>query len=150
MLLVIVLVTFSLGRGDPLPLAEMDPAGFPDPKTGCLASAKCHGSIEPISKKSRLQIPPIPDLPMDYAQVLTRDDRQLQTVGHHWPLSGPLPKEVRDRMEKIGTCLRCHKTFPTGAFKDVHKKDFHAEIMGNLLKLARSFHDLCLGTGGNK
>ncbi|MBW2066525.1 MAG: cytochrome C [Deltaproteobacteria bacterium] len=105
---------------------------------------------ELLSKKARLQIPPIPDLPMGYDQVVTRDDKQVQTVGHHWPLSGPLPKEVRDRVEKVGTCLRCHKSFPTGTFKAVHKKDFHSEIMGNLLKLDRSFHDLSSGSVGEK
>ena len=56
---------------------------------------------EIISKSARLQINPIPDLPMGYDQVVTRDDEQIQTVGHHWPLSGPIPKEARDRMEKV-------------------------------------------------
>jgi len=95
---------------------------------------------EPISTKAQLQIPPIPDLPMGYDRVVTREDEQLQTVGHHWPLSGPLPKEMRDRMEKVGTCITCHKNFPSGAFKTVHQKDFHSEVMGKTLGLGRPFH----------
>jgi hypothetical protein len=30
------------------PIPEMDPNAFPAPKTGCLASSKCHAGIEPI------------------------------------------------------------------------------------------------------
>ena len=35
-----------LSAGYPIP--EMDPNAFPAPKTGCLASSKCHAGIEPI------------------------------------------------------------------------------------------------------
>jgi hypothetical protein len=95
---------------------------------------------EIISKSARLQINPISDLPMGYDQVVTLDDEQLQTVGHHWPLSGPLPKPVRDRMEKVGTCITCHKTFPSGIFRSVHQKDYHSEVMGKTLGLGQPFH----------
>ena len=53
---------------------------------------------------------------MDLDQVVTRDGQQLQTVGHHWPKSGPLPKETRDNMERVGVCLSCHKEIPTERF----------------------------------
>ena len=95
---------------------------------------------EIVSKSARLQINPILDLPMGYDQVVTRDDEQLQTVGHHWPLSGPIPKETRDRMEKVGTCITCHKNFPAGSFKSVHQKDFHSEVLGKTLGLGEPFH----------
>ena len=99
---------------------------------------------ELVSKSARPQINPIPDLPMGYDQVVSRKDEQLQTVGHHWPLSGPLPKAVRDRMEKVGICIACHKNFPAGAFRSVHQKDFHSEVMGKTLGLGRPFHDIPL------
>jgi hypothetical protein len=103
-----------------------------------LATAK--GEI--ISKNAQIQIPPIPELPMDLDQVVTRDDEQLQTVGHHWPLSGPLPKEVRDRMEKVGVCISCHKDFSPGFFSNVHMKNFHREIMEDVMKPGEFFHQI--------
>ena len=53
---------------------------------------------------------------MDLDQVVTREEEQLQTVGHHWPLSGPLSKDQRDHMERVGVCLSCHKEIPSGRF----------------------------------
>jgi hypothetical protein len=97
---------------------------------------------EIISKNAQIQIPPIPELPMDLDQVVTRDDKQLQTVGHHWPLSGPLPKETRDRMEKVGVCISCHKDFTPGFFSGVHKKDFHSDIMEDVMKPGQFFHQI--------
>ena len=44
----ILMVYASTAMGANGPLAEMDPAGYPTPNTGCLAPGKCHGGIEPI------------------------------------------------------------------------------------------------------
>jgi hypothetical protein len=100
--------------------------------------ATAEGDI--VSESAQLQISPIPDLPMDLDQVVTREDRQLQTVGHHWPLSGPLPKETRDRMEQVGTCIICHKDVPAVSFEKVHKRDFHSEIMKRIWPSLEPFH----------
>jgi hypothetical protein len=69
-----------------------------------------------VTKTAKFQISPIPDLPMDLDQIITREGEQLQTVGSHWPMSGPLNKEVRDNMERVGVCLSCHKEIPSGRF----------------------------------
>lgn len=69
-----------------------------------------------VTKTAKYQISPIPDLPMDLDQVVTREGEQVQSVGQHWPLSGPLAKDQRDHMERIGVCLSCHKDVPDGAF----------------------------------
>jgi hypothetical protein len=53
---------------------------------------------------------------MDLDNVVDREDQQLQTVGHHWPLDGPLPREMRDNMERTGVCLSCHREIPEGRF----------------------------------
>ena len=37
-------------------------------------------------------------------------------MGHHWSLDGPLTEDQRDRMERIGVCLSCHKDVPDGKF----------------------------------
>ena len=69
-----------------------------------------------VTKTAKFQISPVPDLPMDLDRIVTRDDKQLQTVGHHWPLDGPLTADQRSRMERIGVCLSCHKDVPDGKF----------------------------------
>jgi hypothetical protein len=69
-----------------------------------------------VTKTAQYQISPIPDLPMDLDQIVTREGEQLQTVGSHWPKSGPLTREVRDNMERVGVCLSCHKELPRGRF----------------------------------
>jgi len=69
-----------------------------------------------VTKTAQYQISPVPDLPMDLDQVVTREDEQLQTVGHHWPLDGPLTKDMRDHMERVGVCLSCHNEVPSGRF----------------------------------
>ncbi len=69
-----------------------------------------------VTKTAEYQISPIPDLPMDLDQIVTREDEQLQTVGSHWPKSGPLTKEMRDNMERVGVCLSCHQEVPSGRF----------------------------------
>ena len=69
---------------------------------------------ELISKNSLPQFSKIEDLPFDLSQIVTRDGKQVQTVGHHWPLSGPLSQEQRERMERVGICIACHQDIPDG------------------------------------
>jgi hypothetical protein len=66
------------------------------------------GDGQLISSNARLQAQPIPGLKWDLSQIVTRDDKQLVSVGSHWPLTGPLPKEMRAKMERTGLCLGCH------------------------------------------
>ena len=67
-----------------------------------------------VTKTAVYQIAPVPELSMDLDNVINRDDQQIQTVGHHWPLDGPLPAETRANMERVGVCLSCHKELPEG------------------------------------
>ena len=67
-----------------------------------------------ISKLSKPQFSSIQELDMDLSQVVTRDGKQMQTVGHHWLLSGPLTQEQRERMERVGVCVSCHQEIPDG------------------------------------
>jgi len=70
---------------------------------------------ELLSTHAKYQVSPIPDLPMTLDQIITRDGKQLQTVGSHWPTSGPLTAEQRSKMERVGVCVACHKEVPDGA-----------------------------------
>lgn len=71
---------------------------------------------ELVTRTAQYQISPVPELTMDLDNVVNRENQQLQTVGHHWPLDGPLPEEVRNNMERLGVCLSCHKEIPEGRF----------------------------------
>ncbi|NNG01725.1 MAG: cytochrome C [Desulfobacteraceae bacterium] len=71
---------------------------------------------ELVTLTAEYQISPVPELTMDLDNIVNREDQQLQTVGHHWPLDGPLPKEMRDNMERQGVCLSCHREIPEGRF----------------------------------
>lgn len=63
------------------------------------------------------QIEAIPDLPMDLSQIIDPETgEQLMTVGSHWPGSGPLRQEQRDRMERVGVCMGCHQNMADSAF----------------------------------
>jgi len=60
------------------------------------------------------QMPAIANLHYDYSKFLDENGTQLQTVGHHWKLSGPLSKEQRDKLDRSGICASCHIDIPEG------------------------------------
>ena len=62
-----------------------------------------------IPGNHQFQSRPIPSLDHDLSQIVTRDGKQLVTVGSHWPLTGPLSNETRAKMERTGLCMGCHK-----------------------------------------
>ena len=64
------------------------------------------GEFVPTSKT--VQMKGIPGMNYDWSQVVTRDGKQLQTVGTHWPDSRPLDQAQREKMEKTGLCMGCH------------------------------------------
>jgi len=62
-----------------------------------------------VPKNKTVQMKGIPGMDYDWSQVVTRDGKQLQTVGTHWPASRPLDQDQRERMEKTGLCMGCHQ-----------------------------------------
>jgi len=64
---------------------------------------------EIIPGQTQYQSVPIPSLDHDLSRIVTEDGQQLVTVGSHWPLFGPLPQEMRDKMERTGLCMGCHQ-----------------------------------------
>lgn len=60
------------------------------------------------------QIPAIAKLHYDYSKFIDENGTQLQTVGHHFTLSGPLSKEQRDKLDRSGMCVACHQDIPEG------------------------------------
>jgi hypothetical protein len=88
-----------------------------------------------IPSKATVQSPAIPKLDHDLSQIVTRDGKQLVSVGSHWPLTGPLPQEIREKMERTGVCMGCHGQQSDEAFwQKVSKKgwldnDAHQSLM---------------------
>lgn len=82
----------------------------------CHTSPKAMGmGIGGFKKEpSRLdaQMPPIANVYYDYSKFLEANGTQLQTVGHHFKLSGPLSKEQRDKLDRSGVCFSCHQDIP--------------------------------------
>ncbi len=60
------------------------------------------------------QIPAIPNLKHDYSVMIDENGTQVQTVDNHWSLGNPLPKDIRDKLDRRGVCLSCHKNIPDG------------------------------------
>jgi len=67
-----------------------------------------------LTKHAKEQIPATPNLKHDYSAFIDVNGTQLMTVGHHWKLSAPLSKEQRDKLDRSGLCISCHKTIPKG------------------------------------
>lgn len=93
-----------------------------------------------LSRRARTQIEAVEGL-IDWSAVVTRDGKQLQTVGHHLKGSGPLSAEQREKMDRQGTCAGCHSELPDG---DLAVSALHhaAEMMGKVPKSATQHSQL--------
>jgi hypothetical protein len=67
-----------------------------------------------LPKKVDEQIPAIPNLKHDYSVMIDENGTQVQTVDNHWKLANPLPKEMREKLDRQGVCLSCHESIPKG------------------------------------
>ncbi len=71
-----------------------------------------------IPRQTKVQSPAIPQLDHDLSQIVTRDGKQLVSVGSHWPLTGPLTQAQRSKMERTGLCMGCHQNMLDGKLWD--------------------------------
>lgn len=69
--------------------------------------ADSQGNI--IPKSATVQSPAIPALDHDLSAIINEDGEQIVSVGSHWDLTGPLPAEMRESVEKAGVCQGCHE-----------------------------------------
>lgn len=65
-----------------------------------------------IPSKHKTQIHKIKNLKHDWSVMIDKNGTQVQTVGHHFKLSGPLNKEQLSKLDRRGVCLSCHKSMP--------------------------------------
>lgn len=98
------------------------------------------GSIWPT--ESQVQIAAIPEMNIDWSQIVSRDGEQLQIVGSHWEDSRPLDQDQRERMERTGVCMGCHQNMAradfwtdevVGKFGVVVSDDEHIDTMNEVL-----------------
>ena len=83
---------------------------------------------EVLPQKVDIQKPAIPNLHYDWSRFVDEQGKQLQTVGHHFKLSGPLDDATRSKLDRRGVCLSCHKVIPD--------KDLAVSLMSHVAKYA--------------
>ncbi len=93
-----------------------------------------------IPKSKTVQMKGIPGMDYDWSQVVTRDGKQLQTVGTHWPDSRPLDQEQRDKMEKTGLCMGCHQNMTNKELWDKISSDKTLNVKEHIDKM----HELAI------
>ena len=95
---------------------------------------------EVIPGQTQFQSQPVPDLKWDLSQIVTRDGRQLVSIGSHWPLTGPLPQAMRSKMERTGLCMGCHQNMTNAelwakvAEPGWIDNEAHRNVMNNALR----------------
>ena len=67
---------------------------------------------EVLPENVTMQKPGIKNLKMDWSRFVDEQGNQLQTVGHHFKLSGPLDAKTRAKLDRRGVCLACHISIP--------------------------------------
>jgi len=97
-----------------------------------------------VPQNYQVQIPGIPDLVMDWSQVVDPETgKQMMTVGSHWPGSGPLTAEQRQRAERVGVCMGCHQNMADATFwtdqviaiyGQISANDDHIKAMNQLIQ----------------
>ena len=94
-----------------------------------------------IPKNHQFQSQPVPTLDHDLSRIVTEEGKQLVTVGSHWPLTGPLPQEMREKMERTGLCMGCHKNMTDESLWDkvstpgfVNNKE-HQDVMNKAIHM---------------
>ena len=61
------------------------------------------------------QIAAIKFLTSDWSRFVTKEGKQLQTVGHNFTGSRPLNAEEQEHISRQGVCLSCHQEIPDGS-----------------------------------
>ncbi len=100
----------------------------------------------PGAETGRWQVPKIADFPYTLDQLVTRSGKQIQNMP--LPEDRPLNREERDRVEREGLCLGCHRHYGTEAWQTLVKRfgkartaKEHQQMMSRALQsLMKSTH----------
>jgi hypothetical protein len=86
-----------------------------------------------IPQQSEFQSQLMPQLDHDLSRILIEDGQQLVSVGSHWDLTGPLPQEMREKMERTGLCLGCHQNMTNEDLRAKVNNQEHQDVMDQAL-----------------
>ncbi|MFQ5798310.1 MAG: c-type cytochrome [Bacteroidota bacterium] len=75
-----------------------------------------YGDI-PNAETGKWQMPKIPDFPYAWDQLVTRSGQQVQNMPH--VEDRPLSAEERDKVEREGLCVACHKHYNTPTWENI-------------------------------
>ena len=81
-----------------------------------------------LSKNAKVHISGVKNQNMDWSKFVDENGSQMQTVGHHFKLSGPLSNEQRAKLDRSNVCLSCHKSVPD--------KDLAVDALSHVAKMA--------------
>jgi hypothetical protein len=81
-----------------------------------------------LSRYASEHIGAIPNLKFDYSKYLDENGTQIQTVGHHFSLSSPLPEDIRAKLDRTNVCISCHQSIPEG--------DLAVSVMTHMAQMA--------------
>lgn len=104
---------YGEGKSRSSGILEGDKALFADQGPGLF------GDI-PSSTRAKPQIPAIPDFPYSWDQLVTRSGKQVQNMP--LPQDRPLSEEERNRAEREGLCVACHKHYNTPVWESVRRR----------------------------
>lgn len=97
-----------------------------------------YGDI-PGAETAKPQVPGMPDVPYAWDQLVTRSGKQLQNMPHKE--DRPLNKEERDKVEREGLCIACHKFYRDVDWQIIRDKygkaltpDDHDKMMERAIK----------------
>jgi hypothetical protein len=103
----------------------------------------------------QVQMPAIPEMTIDWSQIVSPEGEQLQIVGSHWSDSRPLDQDQRERMERTGVCMGCHRNMADskfwtqeviGKYGQILTDDEHIEHMDHVLQDAVTSSSPFVGT----
>lgn len=77
-----------------------------------------YGDI-PNAKTGKWQVPKILDFPYAWDQLVTRSGKQVQNMPH--VEDRPLNAEERNKVEREGLCVACHKHYNTPTWENIRK-----------------------------
>lgn len=100
-----------------------------------------YGDI-PGAETARWQMLPIPDFPYAWDQLVTRGGEQVQNMPH--VEDRPFNAEERDKIEREGLCVACHKYYNTPTWESLRKNLARTLRLPEGVALTPEQHDLVM------
>lgn len=100
-----------------------------------------YGDI-PNAETGRWQVPKIADFPYAWDQLVTRSGEQVQNMPH--VEDRPLNTEERDKVEREGLCVACHKHYNTPTWNSIRRKLAEKFGLREGMALTAEQHDLAV------